>query len=626
MDEKKKPKNSVEIEQPKAESSKERAQWSGQLDFLLACIGNTVGLGNVWRFPYLCYKNGGGAFLIPYFILLFCGALPVMLLEIGLGQYMSRGGLKSWIICPLFQGIGIATLLICFLSSTYYTVILTWGLYYMYASVAKEIPWGSCLNAWNTDRCASSNEELQRRLCTSRSTYNSSISNGQPWENMSLINGTLRSNLLNTTDTNCSMSNVTAVDPAVEFWENHVIQISNSIEDGGGIVPHLAVCLLVMWIVVYFCVWRGVKWTGKVVYFTATFPYVILITLLVRGATLPGAGNGIKYFLSPDFSRLQDAQVWIDGGTQVFFSAAIALGALISLGSYNTFNTDFYKHTLILAGVNCGTSFLSGFAVFSVLGFMAHEQNVDIHQVAESGPGLVFIVYPKAVTMMPLPQLWAILFFVMLFLIGIDSQFVMVESVVAHISDMFPRHLYKTKGRMILTAVLCCLWFTMGLSMVSRGGMYVFQLYDYYSASGVVLLWVCFWECVVIGWVFGSEKFNDPIELMIGYRINKWFHICWRYITPLVCTGIFAFQLIGFKPLKYNNEYEYPPWAQGFGLMLALVSMSCIPFYIVGKLLTLKGPIKERIKKAIVPKLRKDQISKKSMDKDGALLLQQNET
>lgn len=319
-------------------------------------------------------------------------------------------------------------------------------------------------------------------------------------------------------------------------------------------------------------------------------------------------------------------QVWIDGGTQVFFSAAIAIGAMISLGSYNDFHTDFYKHTMIVAGINSGTSFLSGFAVFSVLGFMAHEQNVDIDQVAESGPGLVFIVYPKAVTMMPLPQLWAILFFLMLFLIGIDSGFVMVESVVAHISDMFPRQLYKTKGRMILTAVLCFLWYTMGLSMVSRGGMYVFQLYDYYSASGVVLLWVCFWESIVIGWVYGSEKFNDAIEVMIGYRINKWFHICWKYLTPLVCTGIFAFQLIGFKPLKYNNEYEYPPWAQGFGLMLALVSMCCIPFYVVGKLLSLKGPIKERIKKAIVPKLTKDQISKKSRNKDGALLLQQIET
>lgn len=264
MDEKNKPKTSVEIEQPKIECLKERAQWSSQIDFLLACIGNAVGLGNIWRFPYLCYKNGGGAFLIPYLIMLFCGGLPVMLLEIGLGQYMSRGGLQSWNICHLFQGIGIATFLMCFLSITYYIVILAWGLYYMYASVAMEIPWGSCFNTWNTYRCASSNEELQKRLCTSEGKYSSSISNGQTLENMSLINVTLHNSLINTTDTNCSMSNVTAVDPAVEFWENHVIQISDSIEDGGGIVPQLAVCLLVMWILVYFCVWRGVKWSGKV--------------------------------------------------------------------------------------------------------------------------------------------------------------------------------------------------------------------------------------------------------------------------------------------------------------------------------------------------------------------------
>lgn len=617
---------SLEVTNSNAESPVERARWSSQLDFVLACIGNTVGLGNVWRFPYLCYKNGGGAFLIPYFIMLFSGALPVMLLEIGLGQYMSRGGLKSWIICPLFQGIGIATLLMLFLASTYYIVILAWGLYYMYASVSKEIPWGSCLNDWNTERCASSNKELLDRLCGTESQYISPVTTGQIPEKEDSINITLRTNLLNTTAVNCSLGHTAAIDPTVEFWENHVLQISDSIEDGGGLVPHLTVCLLVMWIVIYFCVWRGVRWSGKVVYFTATFPYVILITLLVRGATLPGAGNGIKYFLSPDFSRLQDAQVWIDGGTQVFFSAAVALGVMTSLGSYNTFNTDFYKHTMIVAGFNFGTSFLSGFAVFSVLGFMAHEQNVDIDQVAESGPGLVFIVYPKAVTMMPLPQLWAILFFMMLFLIGIDSQFVMVESVVAHISDLFPRQLYKTKGRMILTVVLCCLWFAMGLSMVSRGGMYVFQLYDYYSASGMVLLWVCFWECIAIGWIFESEKFYDAIELMIGYRINKWFHICWKYITPLVTAGIFVFQVIGYKPLKYKNEYEYPAWAQWFGLMLALVSMCCIPLYLMGKLLTLEGPIKERFKKAIVPKLRADQICKKWMYKDDALLMQQSWT
>ncbi|XP_061163461.1 sodium- and chloride-dependent creatine transporter 1-like [Saccostrea echinata] len=605
-----------------SEFSKEepkRSHWTGKLDFLLACIGYAVGLGNVWRFPYLCYKNGGGAFLIPYFIMLVCGALPIMLLEIGLGQYMSRGGLKSWVICPLFQGIGIATLLINFLCNTYYIVIMAWGLYYLYMSMSSVLPWSNCKNEWNTNRCASTDQELLTRLCFGQ--FNMSINSEQLEESLIYRNASVYNIHQNLSIANCSLENVHPVDPVVEFWEKHVIQISGSIEDGGGLVPHLTVCLLLMWIIVYFCVWRGVKWSGKVVYFTATFPYVILIILLIRGFTLPGARKGIEYFLKPDFTRLKDAQVWVDGGTQVFFSAAIALGAMISLGSYNTFNTDFYKRTLIVASVNCGTSFLSGFVVFSVLGFMSHQQNVDISQVAESGPGLVFMVYPRAVSEMPLPHLWSILFFFMLFLIGIDSQFVTVESALAHVSDMFPRVLYKTKGRIILTSVACVIWFAIGLSMVSRGGMYVFQLYDYYSASGMVLLWVAFWESIVIGWIFGSEKFYDAIELMIGYRITKWFHFCWKYFTPIVTAGIFAFQVIGFKALKYNNVYEYPPWAEALGLMLALVSMCCIPFYAIFKLLSLKGSIKERLRIATRPHLTTKQLYKDWVLEEDKLLV-----
>ncbi|XP_048750537.1 sodium- and chloride-dependent taurine transporter-like isoform X1 [Ostrea edulis] len=607
-----------------SEDKHKRVFWSGKVDFVLACIGNAVGLGNIWRFPYLCYKNGGGAFLIPYFIMIVCGGLPIMLLEFGLGQYMSRGGLKCWVICPLFQGIGISTLVIVFLCSCYYVVILAWGLYYLYMSMSSILPWSVCTNEWNTDRCALSSQELSTRLCLGNSSLNSTMSIGKLKENLIQGDVTLHSVNQGLSTANCSVRNLYPVDPAVEFWENQVIQISSGIEDVGGIVPHLAICLLVMWVIVYFCVWRGVKWTGKVVYFTATFPYLILLILLVRGVTLPGAAKGIEYFLKPDFTRLKDAQVWMDGGSQVFFSAAVAIGAMITLGSYNMFNTDFYKCTLVVAAVNSGTSILGGFVVFSVLGFMAHQQNVDIDQVAESGPGLVFIVYPKAISQMPLPQFWSILFFFMLFLIGIDSLFVMTESAMGHVSDMFPRLFYKVKGRMILSAVACVIWFTIGLSMVSRGGMYVFQLFDYYSASGMVLLWVCFWEAIVIGWIFGADKFCDAIELMIGYRIPRLFHYCWRYITPVVTAGIFAFQVVTFKPLKYNNVLDYPPWAQCFGLMLALVSMCCIPVYVIFKLLFLKGSFIERLKESIKPHLTRKQLCKEWMIRDESFLLQQN--
>ena len=82
----------------------ERDVWGNGWEFVLACIGFAVGLGNIWRFPYLCYKNGGGAFLIPYFIYLLCGAAPILFLEVGLGQFMSQGSISIWKLCPIFKG------------------------------------------------------------------------------------------------------------------------------------------------------------------------------------------------------------------------------------------------------------------------------------------------------------------------------------------------------------------------------------------------------------------------------------------------------------------------------------------------------------------------------------------
>nr|XP_033938441.1 sodium- and chloride-dependent taurine transporter-like [Pseudochaenichthys georgianus] len=467
----------------------------------------------------------------------------------------------------LSPGIGYASVVIVSLLNVYYIVILAWGLYYLFQCFQPELPWAKCNQPWNTDRCI---EDTFRK-------------------NKSLLLG---ANITN-------FSNFTS--PVTEFWEHNVLGISNGIEDIGPVKWDLALCLLLVWVICFFCIWKGVKTTGKVVYVTATFPFVMLIVLLIRGVTLPGASAGIKFYLYPDLARLQDPEVWIDAGTQIFFSYAICLGAMTSLGSYNKYKYNCYRDCLLLGALNSGTSFVSGFAIFSVLGFMAQEQGVDIADVAESGPGLAFIAYPKAVSMMPFPTVWAVLFFVMLLLLGLDSQFVEVEGQITSLVDLYPSFLRKGYRREIFIAIICSISYLFGLTMVTKGGMYVFQLFDYYAASGVCLLWVAFFECIAVAWVYGADNYYDALEDMLGYRPNAWMKYSWSYITPILCMGCLIFSLVKYKPLTYNKVYEYPEWAIGIGWGLALTSMICIPMVVVIKILRSDGPLIERIKAVAAP-------------------------
>ncbi|GAB5568314.1 sodium- and chloride-dependent taurine transporter [Prionailurus iriomotensis] len=536
----------------------QREKWSSKIDFVLSVAGGFVGLGNVWRFPYLCYKNGGevsgafgtlmsaldapqnkahthrpklptvskGAFLIPYFIFLFGGGLPVFFLEVIIGQYTSEGGITCWEkICPLFSGIGYASIVIVSLLNIYYVIILAWATYYLFQSFQSELPWAHCNHSWNTPQCM---EDTMRK-------------NKSLWATLNTNNFT---------------------SPVTEFWERNVLSLSSGIDDPGSLKWDLALCLLLVWLVCFFCIWKGVKSTGKVVYFTATFPFAMLLVLLVRGLTLPGAGAGIKFYLYPDISRLEDPQVWIDAGTQIFFSYAICLGAMTSLGSYNKYKYNSYSKR----------------------------------------PGLAFIAYPKAVTMMPLPTFWSILFFIMLLLLGLDSQFVEVEGQITSLVDLYPSFLRKGFRREIFIAFICSISYLLGLAMVTEGGMYVFQLFDYYAASGVCLLWVAFFECFVIAWIYGSDNLYDGIEDMIGYRPGPWMKYSWAVVTPVLCVGCFIFSLVKYVPLTYNKVYVYPTWAIGLGWSLALSSMMCVPLVMVIRLCQTEGPFLVRLKYLLTPR------------------------
>ncbi|XP_026157491.1 sodium- and chloride-dependent GABA transporter 2-like [Mastacembelus armatus] len=541
-----------------------RGQWGSKAEFLLAVAGQIIGLGNVWRFPYLCYKNGGGVFFVPYLLFLVLCGIPLFLLETSLGQYTSLGGVSAWrTICPLFGGLGYASQVIILHGCVYYIIILAWALFYLSYSFQAELPWSHCNNTWNTETCVQFEHHNQ-------TTHVSSLP-----EN--------------------------ATSPVMEFWEREALRLSSSLDELGPISWKLALCLAIVWLTCYFCVWKGVKSTGKVVYLTATFPYVMLFVLLVRGVTLPGAAQGIIYYLKPNHTRLADPQVWMDAGTQIFFSYGICLGSLTALGSYNKYNNDCYKDSFFLCLLNSSTSFLAGFAIFSVLGFMAEEQGVDISTVAQSGPGLAFIAYPRAVAMMPLPQLWAVCFFLMIIMLGLDTQFVSLEALMTSITDLYPHLIRRGHRRELLLLFICIVCFLIGLVMVTPAGLYVFQIYDHFSCSGASLLLLSIFQSVAIGWVYGAERFSANIRDMTGYSPMPAFKLCWKYLTPAVCTATFVFSLVCWSPLSLGKGLVAPVWATMLGWLLTLSSVSLLPIWAIYALVTTPGTLPQRFQHLCSP-------------------------
>ncbi|KAK2714277.1 sodium- and chloride-dependent GABA transporter 1-like [Artemia franciscana] len=551
----------------------ERGGWGNKLDFLFSCISVSVGLGNVWRFPYLCYKNGGGSFLITYFIAMFLCGIPIFFQEVAIGQYLGSGGMTLvGHLCPILQGVGFSTMIIVFFLDVYYCIIIAWTIFYLINCFTQlpSLPWENCDNWWNTDACfkGSSNQTALKIV------HNTSIPFGH-----------------NHTRT-----------PVEEYWDSRVLGITSGIEDLGGMQWELVGCLFLAWVFVYIIIWKGLHQSGKIIWFTALFPYFVLIILLFRGITLEGAGEGLLYYVKPDWSKLATSGPWIDGATQIFFAYSVGTGALPALGSYNNFHHNMYKDAVITCFVNTLTSLLAGCVTFSILGHIALTQGSTVSDVVKSGPGLVFLTYPEVVLKLPGSPAWAIIFFVMLLILGIDSEFCNVESFVTGLVDYWPNLLRPHRRKF----TLCCVFamFILGLPMVTKGGAYVFQLMDFYSASGMSILWVCFFQTIAISWIFGGDKFCSCIYEMTGRRPNKFFYISWVFLAPAVMIGIFLFYCIQYTPVTYGKDYKYPEWAEVLGLLISFSSMIWIPLYAIYYLLTQPGTILENLQNGILPRIK----------------------
>ncbi|KAL4225787.1 hypothetical protein ACF0H5_016476 [Mactra antiquata] len=340
----------------------DRGNWSRKLDFILSCLSYVAGLGSVWRFPYICFRNGGGAFLIPFFTMLFVIGIPMVFLEMSIGQFASSGAVSIWKASPIFEA--------C-------------------SNVRSDV----------VKNCTDNGGVF----CYDKCFYQNKVSSST-WNNV----------------TNCSVGNL--ISPSDDYFHTSVLGITKGIHDMGSIQWKLSLCLLLAWVVICVCLAKGIKSSGKAAYFTAIFPYLVLGILLIRGLTLNGSVDGIVYFFKPQWYKLLETRVWGDAAVQVFYTLSLGAGGLITMSSYNKFNNNCLVDAVTVCVMACLLCGFSGIVIFSILGYMAAELNQPISEVVQPGAGLAFIVYPDVVTKLPISQLWSVLFFTMLVTLGFGSQ------------------------------------------------------------------------------------------------------------------------------------------------------------------------------------------------------------
>jgi len=482
----------------------QRTHWDSRFVFVMATIGSAVGLGNVWRFPYVCYANGGGAFLIPFLVALFTAGVPLLVLEFGLGHKTCKSAPMAFAeISKSFEWVGWLAVLVGLVVMTYYGVVMGWCFDYLYHSFSL---------AWAGNESA--------------------------------------------------------------FFYQTTLRLSGGIGEIGGIVPGVLLGTFLCWLLVFFCIYKGVKTVGKVVMFTVPLPIIFLVILVIRGVTLPGAMEGLVYYLQPNFEALKDPQVWLAAYGQVFFSVSIGFGVMIAYASFLPPDSDVINNAFITTLADAGVSFLAGFAVFSSLGYLAMQTGKPVADVVASGPGLAFVTYPTIIALLPFgARVFAVIFFLLLLTLGIDSAFSLVEAGVAGGIDKWKKKRVAVNGFVSFVA------FLIGITYSTEASLYWLDIVDHYlntyGLTGIGLL-----ECLIVGYLYGSGKIREHVNSTSEIKIGIWWDLCVKVITPVILVTMFVRSAI----IELGKAYEgYPAWAQfagGWGLLVFLTALALLLMFI----------------------------------------------
>jgi len=462
-------------------AEEQRDQFGSKLGFIMAAIGSAIGLGNIWRYPYVVYDNGGGAFLLPYFIAIATAGIPILIMEYILGnKYRGSAPVAYRSLSRRWEWLGWWQGAVTFLIGTYYMVIIAWVLAYLYYSIGSQ--WGSDTEG---------------------------------------------------------------------FFLGDFVGLSDSFWSVGGIQLKVLVPYLIAWVIVLWLLIRGVS-RGIQLASMVLIPLMALMMLIIviRGLTLPGAGEGLSVLLTPDFGELLNPQVWIAAYGQVFFSIGVAFSIMIAYSSYLPRRSELPNSGFIVALSNSGFEFFAALGVFSVLGFLAVQQNTQVNEVVGEGVILAFVTFPQIINQLPaLNSLFGLLFFGALLFAGLTSAVSILEVGIVAVRDKFG----LSRNRAV--ALVGGLAFLVGFVYITRGGLYYLDTIDHFINNyGLVLSGLI--EVILVAWVVRQLRNLQEFANENAYiRLGSWWVLALSTITPVLLIIITAFNIYN----EFANPYEgYP--------------------------------------------------------------------
>lgn len=341
-----------------------RESWSARSGFIIAAIGSAVGLGNIWRFPYVAYENGGGAFLIPYLIAIFAAGLPLLFLDYAVGHKYRKAPPTAYKKLMNSEALGWWQVMVTLLIGIYYASVLSWAGSYMFYSIGQQ---------WGTD--------------TEKFFFTSYLQNGE----------------------------------GLAF----------------GFVPTLFIGLVIVWAVVMFILYGGVK-KGVELSNKIFIPLLLILfsILVVQALRLPGAVDGLNAFFTPNWEAMTNYKVWLAAFGHIFFSLSVGFGIMLTYSSYLKRKTNLTGSGLVVALANSSFEILAGIGIFAALGFMAYSAGSSVDEVVSGGIGLAFIGFPKIISSLGAGgDLFGFLFFASLTVAGVTSMVSILQVPIAAFQD-----------------------------------------------------------------------------------------------------------------------------------------------------------------------------------------------